>query len=216
MIRHAPNKRPPGRWEDPAFRETTVPEDDKAPETKRMNGDAHGAVDKDLLISPELSDDSIALKFAAKHHEDLRYVDAWGKWLHWDGSRWRWDKVLGTFAQARKICRAESVKCDIPRDSKAVASARTVAAVERLARCDERLAAMSDQWDADPWLLKTQAASLICGPAIYGPPGAKTTAPGSPQLPQMASVRCGLCSSTASLPTTPISSPLCKGCAAMP
>jgi putative DNA primase/helicase len=133
----------------------TVPEDEEAVRPKRVNGDAQGAVHKDLLISPELSDDSIALKFAAKHHQDLRYVDAWGKWLHWDGSCWQRDIVLWTFSQARAICRAESVKCNNQKDSKAVASARTIAAVERLARCDERLAATSDQWDADPWLLNT-------------------------------------------------------------
>ena len=40
-----------------------------------------------------------------------------------------------------------------------------------------------------------QAASSICGPAIYGPPGAKTTAPRSPQSPQVASARCGSSSS---------------------
>src|SRR5262249_55503642 len=34
-----------------------------------------------------------------------------------------------------------------------IASAKTVAAVERLARADRRLAATADQWDADPWLL---------------------------------------------------------------
>jgi putative DNA primase/helicase len=37
----------------------------------------------------------------------------------------------------------------------AIASAKTVAAVERLARADRRLAAMIDQFDADPWLLNT-------------------------------------------------------------
>ena len=124
-------------------------------EPKRVNGDAHGAVDEDLLISPVFSDDAIALKFAAKHHEDLRYVDAWGKWLHWNGSCWCRDKVLRVYNQVRTICRTESVNCNYPRDSRAVASGKTVAAVERLARCDKRLAATADQWDADPWLLNT-------------------------------------------------------------
>jgi putative DNA primase/helicase len=36
-----------------------------------------------------------------------------------------------------------------------IASARTGAAVERLAKTDRRLAATKDQWDADPWLLNT-------------------------------------------------------------
>ena len=42
----------------------------------------------------------------------------------------------------------------------AVANARTVAAVERLAKADRRLAATADQWDANPWLLNTPAGIL--------------------------------------------------------
>ena len=40
-------------------------------------------------------------------------------------------------------------------DSGRIASAKTVAAVERLAKADRRHAATVDQWDADPWLLNT-------------------------------------------------------------
>jgi putative DNA primase/helicase len=39
-------------------------------------------------------------------------------------------------------------------------SAKTVAAVERLARSDQRLAATVDQWDRDPWLLNTPAGTV--------------------------------------------------------
>ena len=42
-----------------------------------------------------------------------------------------------------------------PRPASAIASAKTVYAVERLARSDRRLAATVDQWDADPWQLNT-------------------------------------------------------------
>ncbi len=37
----------------------------------------------------------------------------------------------------------------------AIASAKTVAAVERLARADRRIAATVEQWDIDPWALNT-------------------------------------------------------------
>jgi putative DNA primase/helicase len=39
-------------------------------------------------------------------------------------------------------------------------SAKTVAAVERLARSDPRLAATVDQWDRDPWLFNTPAGTV--------------------------------------------------------
>jgi putative DNA primase/helicase len=50
-------------------------------------------------------------------------------------------------------CRHAAATCN--NDKIAVASGKTVAAVERLARSDRRLAATIGQWDADPWLLNT-------------------------------------------------------------
>ena len=44
--------------------------------------------------------------------------------------------------------------------AKELTSAKTVAAVERMARADRRLAATVDQWDADPWLLNTPAGVI--------------------------------------------------------
>ena len=42
----------------------------------------------------------------------------------------------------------------------ALASAKTVAAVERLAKADRRLAATIAQWDADQWLLNTPGGAV--------------------------------------------------------
>ena len=47
--------------------------------------------------------------------------------------------------------------CNEPRVAISLASAATVAAVERLARADRRHAATTDQWDADAWSLNTPA-----------------------------------------------------------
>src|SRR5258708_23240340 len=41
-----------------------------------------------------------------------------------------------------------------------LSSKGTVAAVEYLARSDQRLAASVDQWDRDPWLLNTPAGTV--------------------------------------------------------
>ena len=38
---------------------------------------------------PEFSDEALALAFAERHADDLRYVAAWGRWLLWTGSHWR-------------------------------------------------------------------------------------------------------------------------------
>jgi putative DNA primase/helicase len=53
----------------------------------------------------------------------------------------------------REICREIAVECD--RAASAVASAKTVAAVERLAKADRRLAATTAQWDAVDWFVNT-------------------------------------------------------------
>jgi putative DNA primase/helicase len=104
---------------------------------------------------PEFSDDALALRFAELHAKDLRYVAEWGRWLRYDGMRWQFDDTLVAFDRARVICRAAAAECNSLKLAKGLASAKTVAAVERLARCDRRLAATVDQWDADPWLLNT-------------------------------------------------------------
>jgi putative DNA primase/helicase len=87
--------------------------------------------------------------------DDLRYVAAWSRWLSYDGSRWQFDDTLKAFDLARKICRATAARCNKPKIATLVTSAKTVAAVERLAKADRRIAATVDQFDADPWLLNT-------------------------------------------------------------
>ena len=60
-----------------------------------------------------------------------------------------------------EICRAASVECrETPNIASRIASAATVAAVERLARADRRHAATVEQWDSDPWLLNTPGGTV--------------------------------------------------------
>jgi putative DNA primase/helicase len=105
--------------------------------------------------APAFSDEALALRFAERHQHDLRYVAAWAKWLRWDGARRCFDDTLYAFNLARQICREAAAECNKPKTAAVLASAKTVAAVERLAKADRRLAATIDQWDVDPWLLNT-------------------------------------------------------------
>jgi putative DNA primase/helicase len=105
--------------------------------------------------APEFSDESLALRFAGLHATDLRYVASWSKWLSWTGKVWRFDETLATLDLVRRVCRAAASECNTHKVAKDIASAKTVAAVERLARADRRLAANVEQWDADLWLLNT-------------------------------------------------------------
>ena len=103
----------------------------------------------------EFTDDALALRLAEANANNLRYVAALGKWLLWDGMRWRFDDTLVARDVARKVCRQASSICNEPKVSKLIASAKTVSAVERLAQSDRELAATVDQWDCDPFLLNT-------------------------------------------------------------
>ena len=117
-------------------------------------------------ISPEFSDDALALEFAACYRDDLRYVDAWGKWLHYQDGRWARDTDRKFFDLARRVCREASEKYFeiVPKPHEAVrkqiASSKTVAAVLTMASSDRRLAAIPEQWDSDPWLVNTPQGAL--------------------------------------------------------
>jgi P4 family phage/plasmid primase-like protien len=114
-----------------------------------------GATAEDEAMPPGFTDDALAMDFTARHAQDWRYVAAWGHWLHWDGSCWRKETTLRAYDLARLICREASARCRKPKIAAKVASAATVAAVERLARADRGHAATVDQWDRDTWLLNT-------------------------------------------------------------
>jgi putative DNA primase/helicase len=105
--------------------------------------------------APAFSDDDLAGRFTARHSDDLRYVAAWGKWLQYDGTRWQFDSTLQAWDLTRIVCRDAASACNDNTAAKRIASATTIAAVERLARADRCHAAVVDQWDADPWLLNT-------------------------------------------------------------
>jgi putative DNA primase/helicase len=106
-------------------------------------------------LSPEFSDDALALEFTARHAHELRYVAKWGTWMLWDGMRWKAEDTLKAFDLARAVARAYANSYPDQDDAPKIASARTVAAIEKLARADRRHAATVDIWDADPWLLNT-------------------------------------------------------------
>jgi P4 family phage/plasmid primase-like protien len=105
--------------------------------------------------APKFSEEALAQAFTAAHRDDLRYTSAWGRWSRWDGKRWQRDETLHVFSLCRAVCLAASRKSKNSALRRKLASAHTVAAVERLARCDRSHAATVDQWDSDPWLFNT-------------------------------------------------------------
>jgi putative DNA primase/helicase len=109
---------------------------------------------------PAFSDDSLALRFSEKYQGHLRFVAAWNRWYQWTGSVWEADTTMQSFDRIRSVCRQAAVECDERRAASNIASATTVAAVERLAKADRRHAATTEQWDLDPWLLNTPGGTV--------------------------------------------------------
>jgi putative DNA primase/helicase len=109
---------------------------------------------------PAFSEDDLALRFVDRHLRDLRYVAEWHKWMSFDGARWSPDKTIRAFARVREICREIASECPDPSRRSALVAAKTVGAVTTLARSDQRIAAVIDQWDGDPWLLNTPAGAV--------------------------------------------------------
>lgn len=112
-------------------------------------------------VPPEFSDLALAEKLVDVNGNNLLYCAAWGKWMIWDGKTWQDDLTLKIFDYSRNTCKEAAAELEA-RDhnarsgaAKKVASAQTVYAVEKLARSDRRVAATTDQWDSDFWILNT-------------------------------------------------------------
>jgi putative DNA primase/helicase len=105
------------------------------------------------------SDEVLAQSFIKKHFLDVRYTALWGKWLIWDGRRWAPDEKLTTFSLVRELA-YEKAREAKHQDAKGIASAGTIAAIERLARSDRRIAVAANEWDADPWMLNTPGGTV--------------------------------------------------------
>lgn len=102
-----------------------------------------------------MNEDGIALAFADRHKDELRFCHTVGKWFHWDGTRWKKEGTKLAFALAREICR------DVNQTgAKVLAKASTSGAVEKFAQADRSFAVTSDIWDQDPWLLGTPDGTI--------------------------------------------------------
>lgn len=101
------------------------------------------------------TEDALALTFTRRYQHDWRYVAAWGKWLMWDGQRWRSEDTLAASDLVRHVCRHASLKASNIKTAAKLAGASTIGGVERLARTDRRHAGSTDEWDADEWLINT-------------------------------------------------------------
>ena len=112
-------------------------------------------IDIDSQRPPLFTDEALALRFAVRYALKLRYVAGSSRWFIYTGKHWAADETLHAFDMARLVCREASAECNKSKIATTLASAKTVAAIERLAKADRRMAATMDQFDVDPMLLNT-------------------------------------------------------------
>lgn len=105
---------------------------------------------------PADAEDALALDFVSQRADDLRYDAERGRWMRWDGQKWCEDKTAAAYDFIRQHIRQMAFR-SAGVEAKKLATAQKVAAVEKLARSDQRIAVTGDTWDADPMLLNTPA-----------------------------------------------------------
>ena len=119
---------------------------------------AEGVASED---EPEgFSDDALALRFTAKHSEDLRFTSLWGRWSKWGRPLLGAGRDSKRLRTCRQVCREAADGCGNKNIAQRVNTAATIAAVERLARSDRRHAAAVGQWNSDLWLLNTPSGAI--------------------------------------------------------
>jgi len=104
-------------------------------------------------VSPDGSEDAIALDFVDAHQHELRYAE--GRWLRYDSCRFREDRKFVAHDMIRAHVRESALGRDNESQRRATASSKVVNGVERLARTDPRITVLLDDFDADPFILNT-------------------------------------------------------------
>jgi putative DNA primase/helicase len=112
----------------------------------------------------ELTEDAVAEEFAKTYGDKLRFDHTQDKWFVWDGLRWRRNDTELAFDYARHLCRKYR------KDQLRMGSRKAAEGVERMARCDQRLAVTSKVWDTDRFLLGTPAGTVDLKTGVPKPP----------------------------------------------
>ena len=107
----------------------------------------------------EVTEDGVALAFAAQHGDTLRYCHHAQHWFVWTGSRWKREESKLAFSWAREVCRHMAMQAE-DKDRPKISKANFAAAVERFAQADRVFAVTASTWDRDPWLLGTPAGTV--------------------------------------------------------
>lgn len=125
------------------------------------------------------SEDRLATELASMERKNMRYVEAWSRWMVFNGSRWLKDEMNTVFDRVRMYLRdiarliVHRMVGRVPNDDeigdrktkagravKSLLSSSTIHNVARLMRYDPSIAGNVEQWDRDPTLLNTPMGTV--------------------------------------------------------
>ena len=126
-------------------------------EQKSKWDDSPPSPEDDEIEAPlpaQFSEDNLARHWVIRHGKYWRYVAQFGAWYEWQDDHWQQEKTSKAFELARNITR-EALSWDgiSKAERLRVNSARTAGAMLQFVRSDRKIAALADQWDANPNLL---------------------------------------------------------------
>jgi putative DNA primase/helicase len=130
----------------------------EGPKRKQTNGiqvSTHPKITEEEIDGFPLTEDGIALAFAERFKNELRYCHHTGAWFHWQGNWWKKEETKLAFNWSRNVCRDLGGASKNVKVKAAISKAATAAAVERFAQADRAFAVTSEIWDRDQWLLGT-------------------------------------------------------------
>ena len=127
----------------------------KIDDPKKFVDDAIRRAERRSEAEP-FTEDALALRFSARHADNLRYIATKGQWQSWDELRWYPEETHLAFDLARQSCREAAQEYGNGKPPTQVFTAKTVAAVERMAKADRRQATTIEQWDAHDWIFNAK------------------------------------------------------------
>lgn len=128
---------------------------EKENDKKRSTKSGTNSIKEPLTL--DFTDEFLAREFSAKHSKELKYTAERNRWFHWNGSYWEPDRVLKAYDKVRHFAKAkaESILENNPETAMRLASAATVANIQKLARSDARHTIQQEQWDTNAWIIST-------------------------------------------------------------
>jgi len=111
------------------------------------------------MSSDVLTEDSVAMDFAAKYAGKLHYCHTTGCWFEFAGSHWRREEKKRAFHYSRVLARDRCAGAKA-RTKQNAGRASFANGVERFAQADTRLSVTADAWDSDPYLLATPGGTV--------------------------------------------------------